>query len=425
MATLLLCTTIIFFSVAASSAPLANAANVPSTYGITWNRAYTESNLMSADTVLQTDDGGFLLAGIISPIEGSAIELIKVDSSGNIQWNQTYNATGHPMGKWLIKTNDGDFAIAGQYAGGFWLAKIDLNGNLLWEQTYAELGFSWASAIVQTSDGGYAIVGQTNSTLGGTHSSSIGATGVVCLLKTDASGIEEWNQTLGDGVVNSVIQTIDGGYAVVGGINNLPDYLLIKTDSTGSLQWTKTYGSKDEDFAFSVVQTSDEGYALGGWMWLRSNGGGPNYAIVKTDASGNPQWTKYYGGGLGWSMIQTSDGGFAISGTSVVKVDAAVYEQWNASFGDDINTNHQAYCIIQTQDGNYAVSGTVSSHAWLAKIGPTVTIQSGSATPSQAPVASAPELSPLMIFALLAAATATLVIVSKTRKSHRSSREIT
>jgi hypothetical protein len=183
------------------------------------------------------------------------------------------------------------------------------------------------------------------------------------------------------------------------------------------LQWTKTYSSQYEDFAYSVVQTSDGGYALGGWMWLGSNGGGLNIAIVKTDASGNTQWTKYYGGGQCWSMVQTSDGGFAMAGTSVVKVDAAGNEQWNASFGSG-GTNYQAYCIIQTQDGNYAVAGSAGFHAWLAKITPTESTQSSAAspTPSQAPAASAPEFSSLMIIALLVAATASLVVILKIRK---------
>jgi hypothetical protein len=412
----------VFFSIIPSQAATSPAplVNVPSTYSITWNRTYTESNLASVDAIIQTSDGGFLLGGITPPSEGSTIELVKVDSSGNVQWNQTYKGSGQFLGTWLIKTSDGNYAIAGQYGGGFWLAEIDGNGNMLWDQTYTGSGFSWASTLIQTSDGGYALSGQTNSTLGSTNSSSIGATGDVWLLKTGSNGIEQWNETLGDGVVNSVIQTSDGGYALVGGINNLSDYLLIKTNSTGDLQWTETYSSQYEDFAYSVVQTSDGGYALGGWMWLGSNGGGLDIAIVKTDASGNTQWTKYYGSGQCWSMVQTSDGGFAMAGTSVVKVDAAGDEQWNASFGSS-DTNYHACCIIQTQDGNYAVAGSAGSHAWLAKITPTESTQSSAAspTPSQTPAASAgsaPEFSSLMVIVLLVAATASLVVILKIRK---------
>ena len=127
--------------------------------------------------------------------------------------------------------------------------------------------------------------------------------------------------------MNSVIKTSDGGYALAGFVNNTPDYLLKKTNSIGDYQWSRTYGSQDKDVCYSVVQTAGGCYVLVGWMWLRSNGGGPNIAIVKTDAWGNAQWTNYYGGGEARFMTQTSDGGFAITGIKLVKADAAGNEQ--------------------------------------------------------------------------------------------------
>ena len=356
---------------------------------ITWNRTYTE-NSPTVDSIAQTSDGGFILGANIFPITGNNVALLKVDSLGNLQWTQTYMGSARPLGKWLVQTLDGGYAFAGSYAGNCWLAKVDDGGNMLWNQTYVGPGIGGASALVQTSDGGYALTGGSS---------------VVWLMKTDASGIEQWNKTLEAGTVSSIIQTADGGYAVVGGIGNLPDYLLMKANSTGDLQWTKTYGSADEDFAYSVVQTGDGGYALGGWMWLRSNGGGTNLAIVKADAVGNTQWTQYYGRGQGWAMTQTSDSGFAIAGTSLVKADSSGNEQWGISLQEGNSSANQAYSVIQTQDGGYAVAGThilfgahsSQSSGWLAKInlvnstGPTISpfpSLSSSPTPTQEPSAS-------------------------------------
>lgn len=403
---------------ASDTSSVSSASNVSSTvWSIAWNRTYTASDLLEVDSVIQTVDGGFLLGGTASTSHGAPteIELVKVDSSGNLQWNKTYDAVGNPYSKWLIQTSDGAYALAGEYAGGFWLAKIDDAGNMQWNQTYSGAGLSWATSLTETSDGGYALTGQTNF-------SSADTSGVVSsniwLVKTDALGNEQWNKTLGEGAVNSIIQTNDDGYALAGSVNNPPDYLLIKTNSTGDYQWSRTYGNQDDDVCYSVVPTIDGGYALGGWMWLRSNGGGPNIAIVKTDALGNAQWTNYYGEGEARFMTQTSDGGFAIAGIKLVKADAAGNEQWEVSFGESNTTNYEAYSVIQTQDGGYAIAGASYAtagnpitYAWLAKI--SSTLSTPSPTPSNSPTPSIPEASSWMMLVLFTAATALFVTIRK------------
>ncbi len=372
-----------------------SASDVSMVQTIMWNHTFTGSGLIEVDSIVQTADDGFLLAGstALPPNNTPNIEVVKVDATGNLQWNKTYAAKGNPYSQWLIATNDGAYAIFGQYSGNFWLAKIDDKGNIFWNQTYSGSGFSSAVALTQTKDGGYAMIGQTN---------LVGNKGTIWLVKTDALSYEQWNKTLGDGEVNSIAQTSDGGYALAGGIGNLPDYLLMKADSNGDLQWSKTYGSQDEDFAFSVVQTSEGGYALGGWMWLRSNGGGPNLAIVKTDALGNSEWTKYYGGGQARFMTKNSIGDFALVGTKLVLASASSgNEQWEVAFGE----NHEAYALVQSHDGSYMVAGSDISkptpEAWMAKISLT------QVQPS--PTLPVPELFPWAITALIISITLALV----------------
>jgi len=88
-------------------------------------------------------------------------------------------------------------------------------------RTYERMGIGKAFFVVQTSDGGYALVGFTQS----------GEDYICWLVKTDPDGNMEWNQTYGYGVANSVIQTSDGGYALAG--TNLDDFCLVKTDEVG------------------------------------------------------------------------------------------------------------------------------------------------------------------------------------------------
>ncbi len=91
---------------------------------------------------------------------------------------------------------------------------------------------------------------------------------------------------------------------------------LVKTDANGNVQWAKTYGGTDWDLAFSVQQTSDGGYIVAGYT--RSFGtGGSDVFLIKTDAFGNVQWAKTYGGTNNeWaqSVQQTSDGGYIVAG---------------------------------------------------------------------------------------------------------------
>jgi hypothetical protein len=80
--------------------------------------------------------------------------------------------------------------------------------------------------------------------------------------------------------------------------------------------WTKTYGGTDYDYAYAIVQTGDGGYALAGYTYS-FGAGGADFWLVKTDASGNVQWTKTYGGIYGdrtYAMVQTGDGGYALAG---------------------------------------------------------------------------------------------------------------
>jgi hypothetical protein len=87
----------------------------------------------------------------------------------------------------------------------------------------------------------------------------------MCLAKTDAQGDSIWTKkinTVGDGAFYSVSQTTDGGY-IVGGAINLYMY-LVKIDALGDTIWTKTFGESNLNVCYSVSQTTDGGYILGG-----------------------------------------------------------------------------------------------------------------------------------------------------------------
>ena len=108
--------------------------------------------------------------------------------------------------------------------------------------------------------------------------------------KTLGSPSIGWHQTYGgtgNEEVHSVIQTSDGGYALAGWTSSFGaseyDFWLVKTDSSGNVQWNKTYGGSGHDEAYSVIQTSDGGYAITGDTW---SFGAYDFWLVKTDEFG-------------------------------------------------------------------------------------------------------------------------------------------
>jgi hypothetical protein len=169
-------------------------------------------------------------------------------------------------------------------------------------------------SIVQTTDGGYIMCGKTNSFGSGYFD--------VYLIKTDINGIEQWTQTYGgaSSVGNSIEQTTDGGYIIVGKTtsfgNGSYDVYLIKTDGNGIEQWYKTYGGTSGEEGNSVKQTTDGGYIITGYTESFGNGMADVY-LIKTDANGIEQWSQTFGGASsdgGQSVEQTADGGYIITG---------------------------------------------------------------------------------------------------------------
>jgi hypothetical protein len=148
------------------------------------------------------------------------------------------------------------------------------------------------------------------------------------LIKTDNNGQHEWNTTLGvigHDFLNVIIQTSDGGFALAGGSDiqgaGEYDFLLIKTDANGQPEWDRTYGGTADDgsnWDDLLVQTADGGFAFGGWT--ESYGaGGKDVWLIRTDSTGQAEWTKTFGGTADdWanSLIQTTDGGFALAGVT-------------------------------------------------------------------------------------------------------------
>jgi hypothetical protein len=199
----------------------------------------------------------------------------------------------------------------------FWLVKTDEFGNIEWNRTYGGEGREVAQSMVATADGGYALAGYTDPP-------GMDRGIEFLLVKTDEAGNVEWNQTY-DGIGSiyggSLVATSDGGYALVADTTRFGaadyDVWLAKTDSSGNLQWSQTYGGTKHDYGYSVIETSDGGYAMAGFTYS-FGAGQEDFWLVKTDASGNLEWNQTYGGlsaEHAYSVVEAADGGYAIAGS--------------------------------------------------------------------------------------------------------------
>ena len=240
-------------------------------------------------SVQQTTDGGYIITGYLSNNEsGFDVWLIKTDDQGNEEWNQTFGGNSNDFSYSVQQTMDGGYIITGgtqSFGSGesdLWLIKTDSQGNEEWNQTFGGSGYDRGSSVEQTMDGGYVITGGTQSFGSG------GSDSDVWLIKTDSQGNEEWNQTFGGGGGNSVKQTNDGGYVVIGGTDSEENVWLIKTDSQGNEEWNKTYGGSEDDHGISGEQTSDGGYIITG-STRSYNRGRYDVYLIKTDPNGNTE----------------------------------------------------------------------------------------------------------------------------------------
>lgn len=239
--------------------------------------------------------------------------------------------------------------------------------DTLWTKTFGESDFEIGNSVEQTTDGGYIIVGCIDS--GGTDGSDI------WLIKTDQSGDTLWTRAFGDiygDGGNSVQQTTDGGYIITGWMSSVPgasDVSLIKTDQSGDTLWTRTFGGSHWDGGNTVRQTTDGGYIITGWT--ESFGAGHlDVWLIKTNELGNIVWTKTFGGihqDMGYSVQQTTDGGYIIIGKTC-SFGAGHPSTWlikTNQLGDTLWTkvfdSREGQSVQQTNDGGYIVTGASTS----------------------------------------------------------------
>ncbi|MCA2005290.1 MAG: T9SS type A sorting domain-containing protein [Ignavibacterium sp.] len=366
-----------------------------------WTKTFGGSNIDIGSCVKETSDGVYIITGYTrsyGTMSGRNLLFLKTDSFGNLVWVNGYGGNNDEEGNAVVQTSDGGFVASGytkSYGSGgndVYLIKVDANGNQLWDRVFGGTSDEEAYSMVATNDGGFLIAGATSSFGAGSRD--------IWLIKTDGLGNQQWTKTIGglssDGA-RSINKTSDGGYIITGwtfsyGPGAIGNVWLVKTDSLGNMQWNKFFGGTDVDRGFSVQQATDGGYILTGYT-ASSGAGLDDMLLIKTDAAGNAQWQKTFGGtgrDYGNSVIQSSDGGFVITGYTlsygaggddlwIVKTDEQGNMLWSKTLGgaqSDVGNY-----IIESSDGGFVITGHTLSYGaglhdvWLIKLASVIPVE--------------------------------------------------
>lgn len=332
---------LIYSALAAQSAP-----------SIEWQKALGGTHGESANAVQQTSDGGYIVAGNSMSNDGDVTGnhgggdywIVKLNPAGGIQWQKTLGGSNVDDAQSIRQTTDGGYIIAGSSNSGdgdisgnhgnydYWIVKLDSNGNMQWQKSLGGSSSEQVNSVQQTFDGGYIIAGTTVSTDGDITVSY--GNNDFWVVKLDSGGNMQWQKTLGnigDNIGYYAQQTFDGGYIAVGTSFNssnlesgLPDYWVIKLSNNGTIEWDKYFGGSFHDNAITIRQTPEWDYIVAGWT-ASNNGqvtnhhGNLDYWIIKLDSSGNLKWEKTLGGpdfDYLTALELTADNGYIVSGST-------------------------------------------------------------------------------------------------------------
>ncbi|MEP6681796.1 MAG: hypothetical protein ABJA35_00990 [Parafilimonas sp.] len=269
-----------------------------------------------------TNDGGFIVAGnSFSQKSGEKLTdnrgfiysdywIIKFNADGNIQWQKTIGGDNLDFARSIVQTSDGGYIIAGESesdvsgdktencrgSSDIWVVKIDSIGNVMWDKTFGGSSTEICTAIKQTKYGEYIIAGASNSNISGEKSQNCHGDFDFWVLKLNNRGNLEWDKTIGGNNFEycGAMELADDGAVVCGTTasdNTLgkmkihPGCFVAKLDINGNLQWEKVF--RNWGMFLGISRTTDNDFVLSGFcdsakghIWIvKIDNRGENYGI--------------------------------------------------------------------------------------------------------------------------------------------------
>ncbi|QRR02417.1 T9SS type A sorting domain-containing protein [Dyadobacter sandarakinus] len=397
---------------------------------VQWDKAYgnttQQDGVSDFSSMVKTSDGNYVMAGQSSARAGRDhpdMRVMKINPEGQTVWEKLFIADNDSWASSVIETADGGLMVAGTAggtAGGdksendrggsdFWIVKMTADGTKQWDKTFGSPSYDAASVILQTADGGYIIGGSTySSPKGGDKSEdSKGELDEYWIVKVSALGEKEWDRTFGTDAFDycrSIRQTADGGYLVggytapmTGGdqtVRGGRDIWVMKLSSTGTQEWQKIFGGSGDDMLSRILPYTDGNYILAGSSSSpegqgksQDSNGAYDFWLIKIDDGGNQLWDKVIGGAADDYLTcieRTGSGEYLIGGTTSSgagfdKTEDLRYHDdsdrigdfwlmkfssaWEKIFDKTIGGDGGDYlnAVVQTADNGYLLLGQSSS----------------------------------------------------------------
>lgn len=308
-----------------------------------WQKTYGGTDDDRGNDVLQTSDGGYVIIGFSKSIDGNVTEnngahdywISKLNASGTILWQKSFGFLGADIGNSIIQTNDGGFLLTGvldvsasngegnsksskskfssRHAGGdYWVIKIDSSGEKQWSRFFGGTFTDTPYDAIQTNDNGYLIVGSSDSNDVDIKNSK--GSYDFWVIKISETGNLVWEKSFGGSQTDearAIAKSNDGNYIIVGDTrsNDLDvknnkgaaDLWAIKISPLGELIWEKTFGGNSFDVARSISKTQEGSFIISGSSRsidgnLTDNNGQNDAWVIKIDNNGNLKWQKSIGG---------------------------------------------------------------------------------------------------------------------------------
>jgi hypothetical protein len=322
-----------------------------------WRRFFGRGDVSRGNAVVETPDGGYLVAGTawVSKERKSDVYLVRTGPGGDMLWDMTYGGEGRDEGLSVCLSEDGGCVIAGR-TGSFgagkddlYLIRTDAGGNELWSRTFGGKGRDEGRSVCRRPDGGYAAAGMTGSFGAGEADAY--------LVIADSGGNLLHAGTYGgvhSEMGNSVCQARDGGFVIAGNTRRPGtgpgDVYVVKVDAGGKEVWSKTFGGRHGDYGNSVIRTGGDEYMVAGNTWPFGSMGESKIYLVKVGKEGDMLWGRTIAGAgseYGLSICSGGESGYVIAGRteSAIGKDEDVYlvktgeegsVEWSRALGETV-----------------------------------------------------------------------------------------
>lgn len=288
-----------------------------------------------------------------------------------------------------------------------------------WNSYFGGSGFDIGKEIILRPDGSLVVAGEVYSSDGAAKDNHGSNSSDIIALKYSTQGVVFWKLTLGGtGMeeLGEMIETRDGGYAIIGTTmssdGDIPqafgqrDIWVLKLDDLGNIEWNKTFGGTGNDRGYTIIETSDNGFLIGGASGSLNgtmespHHGGIDSWLAKLSRDGELIWEKHFGGSYNEHVARIHEpepGKYLIFNTANSR-DGDVAEflghddlwlfstgesgeiEWQVSYGG--NDNDRIHRSIIDAEGNIVLAGTTFStnhdiphqygkgDVWLLKIEP-------------------------------------------------------